>query len=122
MSTSAPRCMHVMLPKIKEDNSIIINKEESLLDQFKKDNYGKMIHLINKQPSWNNSIKSYVLKFSKKITTNSMKNFQLLDPNNRGNVIMESGKMEVDTFSMDITWPMSIFQAYGIALSSFNYS
>jgi len=34
---------------------------------------------------------------------------------------MQFGKVGDDSFNMDVSWPLSIFQAFGIAISAFDY-
>jgi len=78
--------MHVLLPKIEEDGSVIgwkpMNDEEHMLNQFKKGNMNKMTYLINKVPTWNNAVNSYMLNFHGRVTVTSIKNFQLININN----------------------------------------
>ena len=78
--------------------------------------------LKNKQPKWNDQVGAYVLNFNGRVTRASVKNFQLCnmarDPDT---VLMQFGRVGKDAFTMDYQWPLCGLQAFGIALSSFDY-
>ena len=78
--------------------------------------------LKNKQPKWNDQVGAYVLNFNGRVTRASVKNFQLCnvakDPDH---VVMQFGRVGKDAFTMDYQWPLCGLQAFGIALSSFDY-
>merc|ERR1712182_170386 len=76
----------------------------------------------NKQPKWNDQVGAYVLNFNGRVTRASVKNFQLCnvarDPDL---VVMQFGRVGKDAFTMDYQHPLCGLQAFGIALSSFDY-
>ena len=78
--------------------------------------------LKNKQPKWNDQVGAYVLNFNGRVTRASVKNFQLCnvakDPDL---VVMQFGRVGKDAFTMDFQYPLCALQAFGIALSSFDY-
>ena len=78
--------------------------------------------LKNKQPKWNDQVGAYVLNFNGRVTRASVKNFQLCnmarDPDT---VLMQFGRVGKDSFNMDYQYPLCALQAFGIALSSFDY-
>ena len=78
--------------------------------------------LKNKPPKWNDQVGAYVLNFNGRVTRASVKNFQLCnvarDPDL---VVMQFGRVGKDAFTMDYQWPLCGLQAFGIALSSFDY-
>lgn len=51
----------------------------------------------------------------------SVKNFQLVDPDDQENVLLQFGRVGKDVFNMDYQWPLSPLQAFAICLSSFDY-
>eukprot|EP00826_Nyctotherus_ovalis_P056564 TRINITY_DN7664_c0_g1_i9.p1 TRINITY_DN7664_c0_g1~~TRINITY_DN7664_c0_g1_i9.p1 ORF type:complete len:139 (-),score=23.93 TRINITY_DN7664_c0_g1_i9:150-566(-) len=128
-----PRRMSVLLPKINEDDSVAVWKpmkeEDHPIYQYKKKARENMLCLTNKQPTWNPAANAYVLNFTGRTTLPSVKNFQLIDPSNGSfrctgveeAILMEFGKIGEEMYSMEICWPLSIFQAFGIVLSAFNY-
>lgn len=62
----------------------------------------------------------FTLGFSQRVSKASVKNFQIVLSDNN-NVILEFGKTGNNDFSMDVAYPLSIFQAFAICLSSFDY-
>ena len=69
---------------------------------------------------WNEQVGAYVLNFSGRVTMASVKNFQLVDPDEQNAVILQFGRVGKDQFTMDMQWPMSPFQAFAITMSSFD--
>ena len=48
----------------------------------------------------------------------SVKNFQLVTPEDEDSVILQFGRVGKDLFTLDLQWPLSPLQAFGLALSS----
>jgi len=87
--------------------------EDKLLD-------AEVMVLMNKQPVYEEKIGAYCLNFHGRALVPSVKNFQLVSArgNRRTNpVMMQFGKMDKDVFSMDVSYPLSILQAFEIALA-----
>ena len=98
-------------------------RDEEMIENFKHntDIAKRHLHMYeNRQPKWNEDMGSYVLNFNKRVSLASVKNFQLIDPNNEEDVVLQFGKSTSDEFIMDVKWPMSLFQAFAISLSSFD--
>jgi len=128
-TTSAPRKMQVALPVIDDatgkvmkwqDNNGPNGEGDDLIQRISKRLFRDCYYYINKPPRWNEQIGGYVLNFHGRVTMASVKNFQLVQPDEQGNVILQFGKCEKDLFNMDIQYPMSLFQAFAIVLSSFD--
>lgn len=51
----------------------------------------------------------------------SVKNFQLVSPEDHEAVLLQFGRTGKDMFTMDYQWPLSPLQAYAICMSSFDY-
>lgn len=66
--------------------------------------------LINKPPRWNEHIGAYVLNFNGRVTMASVKNFQLVDPEEQNSVVLQFGRVAKDEFTMDLQWPLSPLQ------------
>lgn len=99
------------------------HKDEEMINVFKHKNEVAATHLCmfeNRQPKWNEDLGSYVLNFNKRVNLASVKNFQLVKPNNEEEIFLQFGKSSNDEFIMDVQWPMSLFQAFAICLSSFD--
>lgn len=55
---------------------------ETLLTRHANGNTDKLVTLVNKSPSWNEQTQSYVLNFHGRVTQASVKNFQIIHPDN----------------------------------------
>lgn len=101
---------------------------------------------MNKSPAWNEQSQSYVLNFHGRVTQASIKNFQIIHPDNgttsltfglflqnKNNhphltpttftddyIVMQFGRVAEDVFSMDYSFPLCALQAFAITLSSFD--
>lgn len=51
----------------------------------------------------------------------SVKNFQLVNPDDHDTVILQFGRVGPNQFNMDYRWPLSPMQAFSVCLSSFDY-
>jgi tubby-related protein 1 len=58
----------------------------------------------------------YLLDFNKRVTRESVKNFQLGDE--KDEVILQFGRKGDNSFIMDFKYPLSPLQAFGICLTS----
>lgn len=74
--------------------------------------------LKSKEPVWNKRLKHYVLNFNGRARIPSIKNFQLIDPEKPDYIMMQYGKMNKDVFSLDVRFPLSPLQAFGLAIAS----
>ena len=127
LGARGPRKMKVMVPIVSEEGERTVlrpmSSEETMLERYKaaKED-GDVVILKNKQPKWNDQVGAYVLNFNGRVTRASVKNFQLCntarDPDT---VVMQFGRVGKDAFTMDYQWPLCALQAFGIALSSFDY-
>ena len=85
MGKTTIRKMSVLIPKVKEDGSIAMWKpmkeSDELLTQFRNGYQDNIIWLLSREPSWSDEYQSYYLKFDKRPAVPSIKNFQLVDPN-----------------------------------------
>lgn len=59
-----------------------MKKEDHLVHQYRCGNTERMMILRNKAPTWNSALNAYVLNFFGRVTMPSVKNFQLVDPEN----------------------------------------
>ncbi|XP_029977929.1 tubby protein homolog [Sphaeramia orbicularis] len=118
-----PRKMTVIIPGMMDDERVSIcpkNELETLLTRHANGNTDKLVTLVNKSPSWNEQTQSYVLNFHGRVTQASVKNFQIIHPDNDDYIVMQFGRVAEDVFSMDYTFPMCALQAFAITLSSFD--
>jgi len=127
LGSRGPRKMKVMVPNVDESGQRVVlrptDPSESMLERYKAAKNDQDVQILkNKQPKWNDSVGAYVLNFNGRVTRASVKNFQLCnisrDPDH---VVMQFGRVGKDAFTMDYQWPLCGLQAFGIALSSFDY-
>ncbi|XP_026034611.1 tubby protein [Astatotilapia calliptera] len=119
-----PRKMTVLIPGMLENDERVVirpkNDLETLLTRHANGNTDKLVTLVNKSPSWNEQTQSYVLNFHGRVTQASVKNFQIIHPDNEDYIVMQFGRVAEDVFSMDYSFPMCALQAFAITLSSFD--
>ncbi|XP_036410984.1 tubby protein homolog [Megalops cyprinoides] len=119
-----PRKMTVIIPGMRENDERVSirpkNELETLLCRHENGNTDNLVCLINKSPSWNEQTQSYVLNFHGRVTHASVKNFQIVHPDNVDYIVMQFGRVAEDVFSMDYSFPLCALQAFAIALSSFD--
>lgn len=122
LGSRGPRKMRVAIPAIddagKRKSVRPSRKNEELLTRFKDRDLCDVVELINKPPRWNDHVGAYVLNFNGRVTMASVKNFQLITAENEDDVILTFGRCGTNLFSMDVAYPLSIFQAFCIAMSS----
>jgi len=127
LGSRGPRKMKVMVPSVNEQGQRKVlrptTKDESMLERYKAAKNDNDVQILkNKQPKWNDQVGAYVLNFNGRVTRASVKNFQLCnmarDPDA---VLMQFGRVGKDSFNMDYQYPLCALQAFGIALSSFDY-
>jgi tubby-related protein 1 len=110
-------------PMVWKDNNGPLGEDDSLISRIKNKSWGRkeeISYLINKPPRWNETIGGYVLNFHGRVTMASVKNFQLVDPEDMNRITLQFGKIGKDDFSLDLQWPMTPLQAFAIVLSSFD--
>ena len=92
-----------------------------MMTKFKDKQMRNLTALINKPPRWNEQVGAYVLNFNGRVTMASVKNFQLVTPDDHDAVVLQFGRVGKDLFTMDYQYPLSPLQAFAICLSSFDY-
>ncbi|CAL8305076.1 unnamed protein product [Lota lota] len=119
-----PRKMTVIIPGMLENDERVCirprNDIETLLVRHDNGNTDNLVTLMNKSPSWNEQSQSYVLNFHGRVTQASVKNFQIVHPDNEDYIVMQFGRVAEDVFSMDYSFPLCALQAFAITLSSFD--
>ena len=59
--------------------------------------------------------------FRGRVTQPSKKNFQLTDDFDEKRVYLQFGRNGKDAFNLDVSYPFSLYQAFAVCLSSFDY-
>lgn len=75
--------------------------------------------LVTKEPTWNEEVGSLVLDFKGRDIQASAKNFQVALQNRTQQVSCQFGKVGPVVFGLDFRHPLSIVQAFGLAMSTF---
>eukprot|EP00834_Sanchytrium_tribonematis_P005053 NODE_283_length_10814_cov_0.705460.p6 type:complete len:273 gc:universal NODE_283_length_10814_cov_0.705460:8964-8146(-) len=112
-----PRCMTIILPSLKRSGERL-NIESTLHDAYKSGSKDVVV-LQNKTPLWNEETNSYVLNFNGRVTVASVKNFQITPDQDLDYIMLQFGRISTDRFTLDCRYPVTIVQAFGIALTSF---
>jgi len=114
LGSRGPRKMKVAVPKVADGRPVSFqpdNDEDSMLAKFKAGYVQDMQLLINKPPKWNDTVGAYVLNFNGRVTQASVKNFQLVSPEDHDTVVLQFGRTSKDGFSMDLHHPRSPLHA-----------
>ena len=77
------------------------------------------MRLHNKDPTLKHG--NYHLNFHGRVTVASVKNFQLVRPDEPERIVAQFGKVGTDRFHLDFREPLTALQAFAIVLSQFNF-
>mmetsp|Transcript_3172 Transcript_3172/g.7434 ORF Transcript_3172/g.7434 Transcript_3172/m.7434 type:complete len:276 (-) Transcript_3172:286-1113(-) len=78
--------------------------------------------LITRLPSWNEQVQSLVLDFTGRKVLPSAKNFQLAPSDKAEVVSCQYAKIKDDVFALDFRFPLTVIQAFGIALTTITWT
>jgi hypothetical protein len=97
-------------------------------DSIKSDT--RAVLLADKKPKWSNAKNKYVYNFNGRCTVASIKNIQLISENHhfqnelsdstQEHCMYQFGRWDKKVFNIDFYYPMSIINAFGLALSIFD--
>ena len=126
LGSKGPRRMKVLLPMVNRDGQEMFWPDtevvaETIQGKFDNNDTKDIMFFFNKPPKWNEQVQAFVLNFNGRVDKASVKNFQLIDEYDDNKIYMQFGRVGKDLFNMDCAFPFSIFQAYGISLSSFDF-
>ena len=93
MGSRGPRKMQVSVPAVDAHDRTVTwksnNNVDELINRIKDRNMRDIVYMINKPPRWNEQVSAYVLNFNGRVTMASVKNFQLVDPDNQDAVLLQ---------------------------------
>jgi tubby and related proteins len=123
-----PNAMKVHIPHKRITNDAIVDDdlpyhkleaaENGLLAMVDKSgpDYSR---LETRKPIWSDDLEAWTMDFHGRVKLASKKNFLLVSENAPDEVIMLFGKVSKTHFSLDFKAPMTVMQAFCIALTSF---
>jgi len=123
-TSRCPRKMIVLLPKLDEKNHLKVFEPpltEGILECFNSGKFQNISVCMNRPPTWNEQMGAYVLNFRGRVTKSSVKNFQMVYANDDSKVLLQFGRTGNNDFTMDLQYPITPVQAFGICLSTFDY-
>uniref|UniRef100_A0A8C9UKT3 Tubby-like protein n=1 Tax=Spermophilus dauricus TaxID=99837 RepID=A0A8C9UKT3_SPEDA len=119
-----PRKMTVIIPGTDSQGQRISiqpqKEQESLMNRLQRGSGQGLVLLQNKTPSWSDESGAYVLNFHGRVTRASVKNFQIVHPEDPDYLVLQFGRVAPDMFTMDFQFPLCPLQAFAICLSSFD--
>jgi len=111
-NTTAP--LNYWLPSVRPDGTMDVWQPkdavqgtiEKAIDDGQTSNLSQLTNKVGEN-----------LDYKGRVTEESTKNFQLVDINNSDDVILLFGKTKKDRFAMDVSYPLSIYQAFSICIA-----
>ena len=79
---------------------------------------GNMFVFETKEPVFENG--NFRLNFRGRVSVPSVKNFQLVSPDDIDHIICQFGKIGDDRYHLDFKAPLNAFQAFAFAICQFN--
>ncbi|KAI5185389.1 tubby [Nematocida homosporus] len=110
-SESGPRSFQVFIDPL-------YSSYDKKLTQRLKERSGQYVKLVNKQPYYNSETNSYVLNFNGRVTLPSVRNFQIIHPNDTSYITITFGKTGENEYVLDYTYPWCAVDAFGLTLSA----
>jgi hypothetical protein len=126
---SGPRTMSLAMPAVSEDGDLedephaLLETEHALAraptSRVVDDGSTQMSTFQNRSPIWYERDQAYLLNFMGRVRIASVQNFQIVQQDNVANeTLLQFGRVSSTVFSMDVQWPLSIVQAFGVCLTS----
>jgi tubby-related protein 1 len=121
-----PRKMQIAIPGFRENSETEFVewahggsiKKSNLMQALTSLNFNELQPLVNKPPIWNEERHAWTLNFHGRVTRASVKNFQLVRPEDNTHIVLQHGRVGENKFTMDMSWPISPIQAFAVCLSS----
>ncbi|KAG0238589.1 hypothetical protein BGW42_004351 [Actinomortierella wolfii] len=124
LGLKGPRKMTVLMNMMTPQGSMIecrpSESKDTLMARYSSGDRSNLLVLKNKSPQWNEETSSFVLNFNNRVSLASVKNFQIVHDDDLEYIIMQFGRITEDSFTMDCQYPLTPFQAFAIALTSFD--
>ncbi|KAJ1934694.1 Tubby- protein 2 [Kickxella alabastrina] len=123
MGKRGPRKMTAVIRAVDDSGTPAVDPADkakrSLADRYREDKTDEhIVTLWNKMPEWCDESRAYVLDFGGRVRLPSVKNFQLMHPDDEYYTVLQFGRVGPDSFTLDMRFPMTPLMALGIAVSS----
>ncbi|KAG0272080.1 hypothetical protein BGZ95_012182 [Linnemannia exigua] len=109
LGLKGPRKMTILMNTMTAEGEMVEQRPTQVKDT-----------LIGRMTDRDMNTNSFVLNFGGRVSLASVKNFQIVHDNDLDYIIMQFGKTAQDNFTMDCQYPMTPFQAFAFALTSFD--
>ncbi|KAI8596162.1 hypothetical protein EDD21DRAFT_13986 [Dissophora ornata] len=124
LGLKGPRKMTILMNTMTAEGDMVEKRpmqiKDTLIGRMTDGDMSDLLVLRNKSPQWNDDTNSFVLNFGGRVSLASVKNFQIVHDNDLDYIIMQFGRTSQDNFTMDCQYPMTPFQAFAFALTSFD--
>ncbi|KAF9115843.1 hypothetical protein BGX27_006084 [Mortierella sp. AM989] len=124
LGLKGPRKMTILMNTMTAEGDMVERRpthvRDTLIGRMTDGDMTDLLVLRNKSPQWNDDTNSFVLNFGGRVSLASVKNFQIVHDNDLDYIIMQFGRTSQDNFTMDCQYPMTPFQAFAFALTSFD--
>ncbi|KAJ3311505.1 SAM domain and HD [Boothiomyces sp. JEL0838] len=116
-----PRRIKVIIPALENGKPVapLPEEEKMTLSERIADGNDQQRYLVlkNKPPQWNVDTNSFVLDFQGRVSVSSVKNFQIIHDNDLDYISLQFGRIDKDKFTIDVQYPFTLLQGFGIALT-----
>ncbi|KAJ2503085.1 hypothetical protein GGH96_000528 [Coemansia sp. RSA 1972] len=117
MGKKGPRKMTATIRAVDGTGRVV----EPLQPLLKRNKASNVVRLESKSPRWNSETRAFGLEFYNRVLESSVKNFQLVHPEDVDYIVVQFGKVGDDSFTMDARFPMSPIMAFGVAVSAMDH-
>eukprot|EP00898_Chlorokybus_atmophyticus_P001447 jgi/Chlat1/2302/Chrsp17S02594 len=103
-----------LTPRSRRESVVAMHRARSLRE-------GAVSVLASKGPAWDPLARRWCYDFAGRVMCESKKNFQLETEGGAtdgGEVILQFGKQRQDVYALDVSYPVTPLQAFGVALSA----
>ncbi|KAF9967219.1 hypothetical protein BGZ70_010373 [Mortierella alpina] len=114
LGLKGPRKMTILMNTMTSEGHMVEHRptqaKDTLIGRMTSGDTTDLLVLRNKSPQWNDG----------RVSLASVKNFQIVHDNDLDYIIMQFGRTSQDNFTMDCQYPMTPFQAFAFAHTSFD--
>lgn len=106
-----------------KDINLVLNLFKENLATLNSNKKSKKKNIVSKHPEYDSKTKTYTMDFQDRAMLPSSNNIQLIDKYDPyESVILQIGKIKDNRYTLDFTYPFSIFSAFGFAVSCLTHN